>query len=115
MRDIVSYVSLQAQTSPYFQPREKLKCIEHIEKVKASLRLLPETMKSEQNISQFQITGLNPETIKSEQNVSQFHIPGLNPVKMAHVFIMHKNIGHGNLLYTGRFFHYYVLDESMSL
>ena len=52
---------LQAQTSPCFQLREKFKCIEHIDKSKTSLKLLPETRKSEQNISQFQITSLNPE------------------------------------------------------
>ena len=38
-------VSLQAQTSPYFQLREKFKCIEHIDKVKPSLKLHPEIRK----------------------------------------------------------------------
>ena len=52
--------SLHAQTSPYFQLREKFKCIEHIDKSVPSLRRLPEIRKSEQNISQFQLPSLNP-------------------------------------------------------
>ena len=54
MGDII--VSLQAQTFPYFQLREKVKCID---KVRPSLKLLPEIRKSEQNVSQFQITCAN--------------------------------------------------------
>ena len=44
---------LPVLTSPYFLLREKFKCIEHIDKVKPSLILLPEIRKSEQNVSQF--------------------------------------------------------------
>ena len=51
-------VSLQAQVSPYFQLREQFKCIEHIDKSETQLKLLPETRKSEQNVSQFEITSL---------------------------------------------------------
>ena len=54
-------VSLQAQTFPYYQLREKFKCIEHIDKSETQLKLLPETRKSEQNVSQFQIPILNLE------------------------------------------------------
>ena len=54
-------VSLQAQTSPFFQLREKFKCIEHIDKSVPSLKHLPETRNSEQNVSQFQLPSLNPE------------------------------------------------------
>ena len=53
-------VSPQAQMSPYFQLREKFKCTEHIDKKETSLKLLHETRKSEQNVSQFQIASLNP-------------------------------------------------------
>ena len=35
--DMGDIVSLQAQTSPYFQLREKLKCIEHIDKSETQL------------------------------------------------------------------------------
>ena len=38
MRDIVS---LQAQTSSYFQLREKLKCIEHIDKSETQAKTSP--------------------------------------------------------------------------
>ena len=48
-------VSLQAQMSPSFQLREKFKCIEHTDKSKTQLITLPETRKSGQNVSQFQI------------------------------------------------------------
>ena len=48
MRDTVS---LQAQTSPYFQLREKFKCIEHKDKSETRLKLPPETRKSEQKVS----------------------------------------------------------------
>ena len=58
--DMGDIVSLQAQTSPYFQLREKFKCIENIDKSETRLKLLTETRKSEQNISQFQILSLNP-------------------------------------------------------
>ena len=34
--DMGDTVSLQAQTSPYFQLREKFKCIEHIDKSETS-------------------------------------------------------------------------------
>ena len=57
-------VSLQSQTSPYFQLREELKCIEHIDKSKTQLKLLPKTRKSEQSVSQFLITSLNPESFR---------------------------------------------------
>ena len=54
-------VSLQAQTSPYLQLREKFECIEHIDESKTQpKKLLPKTRKSEQNFSQLQITSLNP-------------------------------------------------------
>ena len=58
--DVGDIISLQAQMSPYFQLREKFKCIEHIDKSKTQLKLLPENRKSEQNVSQFQIPSLNP-------------------------------------------------------
>ena len=45
--DVGDIVSLQAQTAPYFQLREDFKCIEHIDKSAPSLKLLPETRKSE--------------------------------------------------------------------
>ena len=53
-------VSLLAQTSLYFQLREKFTCIEHIVISETSLKLLPQTRKSIQNLSRFQITSLNP-------------------------------------------------------
>ena len=34
-------VSLQAQMSPYFQLREKYKCIEHIDKSETQLKTSP--------------------------------------------------------------------------
>ena len=34
-------VSLQAQTSPYFQRREKFKCVEHIDKSETQLKTSP--------------------------------------------------------------------------
>ena len=51
--DLGEIVSLQTQTSPYFQLREKFKCIEHIGKGKP--KLLPEIRKSEENFSIFQV------------------------------------------------------------
>ena len=35
--DVGDTVSLQAQTSPYFQLRERFKCIEHIDKSETQL------------------------------------------------------------------------------
>ena len=61
--DVGDIVSLQAQTSPYFQLREKFKCIEHIDKSAPSIHVkpLPETRKSIQKVSRFQIPTLNPD------------------------------------------------------
>ena len=56
--DMGDIVSLKAQMSPFFQLREKLKCIEHIDKSEAQLKSFPEIRKSEQNFSQFQITSV---------------------------------------------------------
>ena len=39
--DLGEIVSLQTQTSPYLQLREKIKCIEHISKGKAQLKTSP--------------------------------------------------------------------------
>ena len=47
--DLGEIVSLQPQTSPCFQLREKFKCIEHIGKGEPSLKLVPEIAKSEGN------------------------------------------------------------------
>ena len=58
--DLGDIVSLQAEPSPYFQVRRSLNVKNIQTKVKPSSELLPETRKSEQNISQFQVTGLNP-------------------------------------------------------
>ena len=58
--DVGDIVSVNSQTSPYFKLREKFKCIEHIDKREIQLKTSPETRKSEQNVSQFQITSLNP-------------------------------------------------------
>ena len=43
-------VSLQTQTSPYFQLREKFKCTEHIGKGKTQLKTSPKIRKSEENL-----------------------------------------------------------------
>ena len=40
-RDVGGIVSLQAQMSPYFQLREKLKCIEHMDKSETQLKTSP--------------------------------------------------------------------------
>ena len=58
-------VFLQAQISPYFQLREKFKCIKQIDKSDSQLKLLAETKKSEQNISQFEIRSLKTALITS--------------------------------------------------
>ena len=58
--------------SPYFQLREKFKCIE-LTKVKPKVKLLPKSRKSEQNVSQFQIPTFNPDTITEQ---------GMNPQKI---------------------------------
>ena len=39
--DVDDTVSLQAQTSPYFQLREKFKCTEHIDKSETQLKTAP--------------------------------------------------------------------------
>ena len=39
--DVGDKVSLQALTSPYFQPREKFKCIEHTDKSETWLKTSP--------------------------------------------------------------------------
>ena len=39
--DVGGIVSLQAQTSPYFQLREKFKCIEHTDKSETQLKTSP--------------------------------------------------------------------------
>ena len=39
--DVGDIVTLQAETSPYFQLREKSKCIEHIDKSETQLKTSP--------------------------------------------------------------------------
>ena len=39
--DMGDIVSLQTQTSPYFQLREKFKCIEHTDKSETQLKTSP--------------------------------------------------------------------------